>query len=149
MKEPMQTTQTSKQFNKGVQELYDAWINGDKLKQWWHPANNKLVHVENEVKEGGTIKYEFETKEGNKSFVITGEYKEVQPASRLVYTWDWEIQGKDKSKANHIELTVEFSGDDNSSKVQITQKDLDANEAVHPHQKGWDEELDSLNNFLS
>src|SRR5690242_8730945 len=100
MKDITQPTQASKRFNRGVQELYDAWTNEDKLKQWWRPADNKLVHVENEVKVGGNIRYAFETRDGNKSFVITGQYKEVQPAAKLVYSWDWQMPGKDAEKAN-------------------------------------------------
>ncbi len=42
-----------------LNEVYDAWINPEKLKQWWKPAGNKLVNVENEVREGGNINYEF------------------------------------------------------------------------------------------
>ncbi len=143
-----QTIEATRQFNKNVQELYDAWTNEDKLKQWWHPANNKLVLVENEIKEGGNIRYEFATKNGEKSFVIIGQYKEVQPAAKLVYTWNWKIPGSGDTPENHFELTVAFSDDANGSRIHITQKDLDAREAIHPHQKGWEEELERLAQFL-
>ena len=142
-----QTIEATRQFNNNVQELYDAWTNGDRLKQWWQPAHNKLVQVENEVKEGGNIRYEFETRNGEKSFVITGQYKEVQPAAKLVYTWNWKMPGED-SHENHFELTVVFSDTGNGSSIHITQKDLDAREAIHPHQKGWEEELERLGQLL-
>ena len=144
-----QTVEVTRQFTKSVQELYDAWINEDKLKQWWHPANNKLVHVENEVIEGGNIKYEFETHNGDKSFVITGQYKEVEPAAKLVYTWNWKMPGSDASKESHFELTVKFTGNETGSGIHIIQRDLDKEEVIHPRQKGWEEELESLAQFLS
>ncbi len=149
MKDNTQAIQASKEFNKSVNELYDAWINPDKLKQWWHPAENKLVNVENEVQEGGHIKYEFETANSEQAFVITGEYKEVQPAAKLVYSWNWQLPGNNAIKDNHFELTVAFSGDDSSSTINITQHNLDDAESVHPHRKGWEDELESLHRFLA
>ena len=112
-------------------------------------CNNKLVHVENEVKEGGNIKYEFETHNGDKSFVITGQYKEVEPAAKLVYTWNWKMPGSDVSKESHFELTVKFTGNETGSGIHILQRDLDKEEVIHPRQKGWEEELESLAQFLS
>jgi uncharacterized protein YndB with AHSA1/START domain len=148
MNNTKQTVEVTKQFTKSVQELYDAWINEDKLKQWWHPANNKLVHVENEVKEGGNIKYEFETHNGDKSFVISGQYKEAEPSAKLVYTWNWTMPGSDASNESHFELIVKFTGNETGSGIHIIQRDLDKEEAIHPRQKGWEEELESLAQFL-
>ena len=148
MKDTVQTVEAGRQFSSDVQALYNAWIQADQLKQWWQPANNKLVHVENEVTEGGNIRYGFETSGGEKSFTITGQYKEVKPAAKLVYTWNWEMPGGGKATQNHFELTVTFSGEGNESHIHITQKDLDAQESIHPHHKGWEEELERLAQFL-
>lgn len=144
----MQTITATKQFTSNVQELYDAWIEEAKLKQWWRPAGNKLVEVTNEVAVGGNIRYAFETKEGNTSMVISGQYKEVKPAAKLVYTWDWTMHGE-ASHESHFELTVAFSGNDAGSAISIRQLDLDATESIHPLRQGWDEALESLAAFLS
>ncbi len=141
MKGTMQVIHASKHFDKSVQELYDAWINADKLKQWWEPAGNKLVNVKNEVKEGGNLTNEFETKEGKKAFTITGVYESVVPASKLAYTWNWKMPGNVDAKENHFKLTVTFAGDANSSSIHITQAELDNNEAMHPTFNGWEEAL--------
>ncbi len=93
METTSQSIHAEKQFEKSVEELYDAWINPEKLKQWWHPAENKLVNVENEVKEGGNIRYEFAGEGDEKTIIITGQYKEVKPAEKLVYSWDWKVPG--------------------------------------------------------
>jgi len=148
MENTTSTIEVSKQFNKSVQEVYDAWINKENLQQWWHPADNKLVHVENEVKEGGNIKYQFQTKNGDASFAITGQYKAVQPAAKLVYTWNWKMPGSEDATESHFELTVEFSGDGNGSRIHIIQKELDANEFIHLRLQGWEEALESLAQFL-
>ena len=149
MENTTQSIQTEKKFTAGVNDLYDAWINPEKLKQWWKPAGNKLMKVENDVRQGGAITYEFGGSDGKKTILITGEYKEVKPAQRLVYSWNWQIPGSENLSDNHFELTIEFSGEENGSKISVTQASEDENESVHPKQKGWEEELESLNQFLS
>ena len=149
MENTTQSIQAQKTFSASVNDLYDAWTNPEKLKEWWKPAGNKLVNVENDVREGGAIKYEFEGDDNRKTIVITGEYKEVKPAQRLVYSWNWQIVGSDKLSNNHFELTIEFSGEGSGSKIAVTQADEDAEESVHPRKKGWDDELESLSKFLS
>ncbi len=148
MENTQQNIDAEKKFGADVNELYDAWINPDKLKQWWHPAGNRLVHVENEVREGGAILYEFENSNGEKTITINGQYKEVKPAQRLVYSWDWKIAGSDHLSHSPYELTIEFSGEESGSRIRVTQTSEDANEAVHPRRQGWEDELESLNQFL-
>lgn len=149
MENTQQSIHTEKQFDANVNDLYDAWINPDKLKQWWQPAGNKLVQVENDVREGGAIRYEFESADNEKTIVITGQYKEVKPAQRLVYSWNWQITGSDHLSGNHFELKIEFSGEGGASKITVTQTSEDENESVHPREKGWEDELESLHKFLS
>ena len=149
MENTTQSIHADKTFTAGVNELYDAWINPEKLKQWWHPAGNKLVNVENNVREGGAIKYEFEGDDNEKTIIITGQYKEVKPAQRLVYSWDWQIAGSEHLSNNHFELTIEFSSEGSGSKIVVSQSDEDEKESVHPRAKGWEDELEHLNRFLS
>ncbi len=107
------------------------------------------MNVENDVREGGAIKYEFEGKNNQKTIVITGQYKEVKPAQRLVYSWDWQMLRSEHLSNNHFELTVEFSSEGNGSKINVTQENEDENESIQPREKGWEDELESLNQFLS
>lgn len=148
MENTAQSIHAEKKFSVGVNDLYDAWINADKLKQWWQPAGNKLMNVENDVREGGSIRYEFEGKDGQKTIVITGQYKEVKPAQQLVYSWNWQMLGSQIESDNPFELTIEFSGDEKESSLRVTQTAQDENEAIQPRQKGWEDELESLQQFL-
>lgn len=148
MENTTHSIQTEKMFGADVNDLYNAWTEPEKLKAWWKPAGNRLVNVENDMREGGAIKYEFEGDSGERTIVITGQYKEVRPAEKLVYSWDWSIAGSEKLSGNHFELTVEFSGDGDGSKIAVTQGSEGLHESVHPRKKGWEDELESLNRFL-
>ena len=148
MENTQQSIHASKTFKANVSDLYDAWINPDKLKEWWQPAGNRLVNVENNVRDGGEIVYEFSDAEGKRTLLINGQYKEVKPAQRLVYSWDWQVPGSEHLSDNRFELTVEFSGDENGSSIQVTQTNEEENESIHPKEKGWEDELERLNEFL-
>ena len=141
--------EVEKSFTAGVDELYDAWISPEKLKQWWKPAGNQLKEVQNDVKQGGHILYAFQTKDGEDDLKITGDYKEVEPGKKLVYSWNWELPHTQAVPNNEFQLTIEFSGEQEGSKIKVTQENFKDQEAIHPHREGWYKALNDLHDFLS
>lgn len=137
-----------KEFSVPTEQLYKAWITPEDLKQWWQPSENHLKTVELDVREGGSFRYEFETKEGQPAVVITGDYKEVKPNERLVYTWNWDVPNGDAKKSDH-QLTIEFQSTGSGSKLSVTQENFQEQEAVNSHQQGWDKSLNDLHDYLS
>ncbi|GAB2693629.1 SRPBCC family protein [Mucilaginibacter koreensis] len=148
----MQTEETKvtaeKEFSVLAERLYEAWITPEDLKQWWKPSENQLKEVELDNKEGGRIKYVFVTKEGQPAITITGEYKEVKPNEKLVYTWNWDLASENTKKSDH-QLTIEFSAADQGSKINVTQENFQDGEAVEPHEQGWQKALEDLSSYLS
>ena len=141
--------EVEKTFPVNVDELYDGWVNPEKLKQWWKPAGNQLKEVEIDVTKGGQFRYVFETKDGEEDLKITGDYKEVEPKKRLVYSWNWELPHTQAVPNNEFQLTIEFSDDQNNSKLKVTQENFKDQESIHPHQEGWNKALNDLHNFLA
>ncbi|MBE7169972.1 MAG: SRPBCC domain-containing protein [Williamsia sp.] len=141
--------EVEKSYPVGVDELYDGWVNPEKLKQWWKPAGNQLREVEIDLKEGGQFRYVFETKDGEEDLKITGDYKEVTPKKKLVYSWNWELPHTQAVPNNEFQLTVEFLAEQDSSKLKVTQENFKDQESIHPHQEGWNKALDDLGNFLA
>lgn len=147
--EALKKIEVSKDFEAPVEQLYKAWIEEEALKAWWHPMNNDLVAVTNELEEGGAIKYVFQNKDGQHAFTINGVYKEVQPVQKLVYTWNWEVASDNIGSSNYL-LHISFEDAGNGrSKLQIVQDDFKEDEAVQPHQQGWEEALNSLEQHLN
>ncbi|RYE29185.1 MAG: hypothetical protein EOP42_14975 [Sphingobacteriaceae bacterium] len=134
-------------FNVPVAKLYSAWISEEDLKQWWKPSGNELVNVDQEVKEGGNIKYEFVGKDEQPSLLITGKYSEVKENEKLVYSWNWDVSTDGVQKSDH-KLTIAFLADGDNSKIQVTQDNFKDSESITPHQEGWEKALDSLGQYL-
>lgn len=146
----METTITEeKTFQVPVSALYKAWTEEEELKNWWKPGGRTLSSLDAELEEGGTLKYTFETlEESNGNLVIDGEYREVLPEEKLVYTWNWSIDDAPVENGEY-QLTVEFSGEGDASKLHITQENTGGQEAIHPHKEGWDKALAELDAYLS
>jgi uncharacterized protein YndB with AHSA1/START domain len=127
----------TKDFPVGKQTLYKAWTEPEQLKRWWKPMNKQLSNVENDIRKGGRVAYHFEG-----GLTIEGEYKEVAAVEKLVYSWNWELPEDTVHKGEYL-LTVQFSGGDNKSTLDVTQQNF------KPHQEGWEEAMSSLYDFLS
>ena len=74
-------------FNGPARLVFEAWTKPELLKLWWAPKSVgvSLLSCEADVRAGG--KYRFEIgREGSKTMVFFGQYVEVIPHSRLVWT---------------------------------------------------------------
>ena len=74
-------------FNGPARLVFEAWTKPELLKLWWAPRSVgvSLLSCEADVRAGG--KYRFEIgREGSKPMVFFGQYVEVIPHSRLVWT---------------------------------------------------------------
>lgn len=138
-----------KSFPVSADKLASAWVSPEDLKQWWKPAGNKLKEVDINLAPGGKFLYVFETKDGQEDLKISGEYKEVDPARKLVYSWNWELPHTEAVTNNEFQLTIEFSPEGDYSKITVTQENFKDQESIHPHQEGWNKALDDLYNFLA
>lgn len=130
-------------FAADVASLYQAWTEEEHLKQWWHPNGNTLESVTNELQEAGAVAYHF----AEAGLKITGNYKEVVPNEKLVYTWNWELGDQALEKAEYV-LTIEFKSADSGSSLHVLQEGFANVEDVTPHEDGWKAGLESLKNHL-
>lgn len=136
--------EAGKTFSVTAEQLYNAWTQPEQLKQWWKPMGNSLKDVINDIREGGTVQYIFD----NNKLVISGEYLEVQGKEKLVYTWKWELPN-DAVRNAEYKLTVNFTSKDNGSEINVFQENFQDEEAMVPHQEGWEKGLAELEHFLS
>lgn len=143
--EPVTITQ---RFAASKADLFKAWTEESALKEWWKPVGKKLSRLENDMKEGGKIRYVFEAdNEADGRLTIEGEYKVAEPQEKLVYTWNWVLDNSAVENGNYL-LTVEFAGQDGEAELTIHQESQVENEGIHPHKDGWEDALKSLGDYL-
>ena len=132
----------SKSFAVNRERLYRAWTEPGKVKQWWKPMNKQMTDVQNDIREGGRVIYRF-----GDGLQVSGIYKEALPGEKLVYSWNWELPEASLHRGEYL-LTVSFDGNANESTLTVIQENFTHEQAVKPHEQGWDEALEDLRNFL-
>ena len=76
-------------FNAPRERVFAAWTQAEALKQWWGTEGHTVPTVEMDVSVGGKYRVEMRTDEGE-SFHLNGEFVEIRPSERLVFTFRWE-----------------------------------------------------------
>ena len=84
----------SRTFNGPARIVFEAWTKPELLKLWWAPKSTgmSLLSCEAEVRAGGRYRFEI-GREGAKPMAFFGQYVEVIPHSRLVWTNEESADG--------------------------------------------------------
>ena len=79
------------------------------------------------------------------AFYLTGEFLEVQPPTRLVYTFVYEEPDPD-DVPTRVELSFEKHGD--STEVRFRQGEFKTKGRYSLHHDGWSDTFEKLERFL-
>jgi len=126
--------------------VYAAWTDPVQLKMWFGPENVQTRDLMADARVGGAFRWDCTDPEG-KEVTISGEYRELQPGRKIVFTWRLE---EDEDWANHRSLvTVEFSDRESGTEVRVTHEKLPNEASRDDHKQGWKSVLDRLEKFVS
>ncbi len=75
-------------FNGPARIVFEAWTRPELLKRWWAPKSFGITFVscEMDVRTGGAYRFVFRHPSSEQPMEFFGEYVEVTPHSRLVWT---------------------------------------------------------------
>ena len=110
------------------------------------PAKHRLWQgreVELDPRPGGALRISF-----GPGYVAVGTYLEVEPPTRLVYTWGWAEEGSSvlPPGASTVELTLEPAGA--ATLLRLRHSRL-PEETFEFHGDGWDESLSELHRRIA
>jgi uncharacterized protein YndB with AHSA1/START domain len=111
--------------------VWEFFVDPDKLRRW------KGIDAELDPRPGGI--YRCEVIPGHTAL---GEFVELDPPRRLVFTWGWNGQEAVPPGTSTIEVELTPEGDGTS--LRFVHKDLPTAEQVASHAHGWDHYLDRL-----
>jgi uncharacterized protein YndB with AHSA1/START domain len=97
--------------------VFGAFSAADELAEWWGPKGFTVPSVDFKPRVGDSYRIEMQPADGD-PFYITGEFREVDPPARLVYTFVYEDPDPDD-----VETLAELSFRDlgESTEVVFTQ----------------------------
>jgi uncharacterized protein YndB with AHSA1/START domain len=130
--------------------IFAAWTDPDVLMRWW-AAEPDWTGAEaiTDPRVGGRYRLSMQDTAG-KLRTVVGEYLEVEPPRRLVYTWRWEPHGEDglhEDDRLHVQPTivaVNFVPEGSATRVILEQRGFVDRAARDSHDDGWNGCLDNL-----
>ncbi len=121
------------------EKVYEAWTVPEKMIQWWGVTDHKRTPIaEADVRVGGRFRVQFWTPDGEHQSV-SGVYRQVVPAERLVFSWAWQSTPERESQ-----VTVDLKPDTDGTLLTLTHEQFFDEKARDGHRGGWTQALDNL-----
>jgi uncharacterized protein YndB with AHSA1/START domain len=125
--------------------VFRALTDPVELAKWWGPHGFTTPSAEVDLRVGGSYRFAMQPPEGD-LFYLTGEFREVDPPARLVYTFRWEDPTPD-DRETVVTLLLRDLGE--STELVFTQGTFAAERRRALHEGGWTNSLDRLEELMS
>ena len=124
--------------------VFRAFSDPDELAKWWGPRGFSTPSLELHARVGARYRNEMQPPEGG-PFYLSGEFRAVDPAARLAYTFAWEDPDRDD-----VDTLVDLSFRDlgASTEVALRQEPFKTEARWRLHRDGWADSFDKLERLL-
>ncbi|MDQ3381704.1 MAG: SRPBCC domain-containing protein [Actinomycetota bacterium] len=117
----------------------------ERLAKWWGPLGFTAPSIETDLRVGGSYRIAMQPPDGD-LFYLSGEFREVDPPRRLVYTFRWEDPDPD-DRETVVSLTLRELGE--STELTLDQGPFATEGRYELHHAGWSDALERLAAYLS
>ena len=122
------------------ERIYHLMTQPAELAKWWGPHGFTTPEIELDVKVGGAYRFTMKPPDGE-AFHLAGEFLEIDPSTRLVYTFRWEEPDPD-DRETVVALSLDAVGD--STAVSLSQGEFATEERLALHRGGWSDSFERL-----
>jgi len=137
--------------------VWKAWTDPETISRWWGPAGFTAPVIKVELREGGRYLFDMRSPEG-RDFWSTGEYREIVPTERLVFTGSFadargnvvpaSTYGMSGDWPRELLMTVTFEEHGGGTKMTLQEAGIPAGDVLDMTEAGWNESLDRLEKVL-
>ena len=125
-----------------VHTVFAAWSSADALSRWFVVRPHWTARVECDFRVGGSYRIEMDKQDGTVG-VAFGEYVEIDPPRRLVFTWNAALP-----EVQNTRVTVELRATGTGTELTLTHELLPDTRRGRNHGTGWEGCLASLVRYL-
>jgi uncharacterized protein YndB with AHSA1/START domain len=119
------------------EDVFAAWTDPARLRAWFGPPGSPVLQLDGDLEPGGAYRLVLADPRGGER-VLEWTFREIDPPSRLVYSWRWLSGSADPST-----VVVEFTDLGDRTRVSVEHTGLPPS-ARDIHESGWIGCLDSL-----
>jgi len=121
--------------------VWKAWT--ENMREWSCPKGFQITDASQDVTPGGKWRNVILSPDGTQ-YICGGEYREVVPQERLVFTHVWE----DDDEAPVMEATVTLTEADGATTMIFEQQGFKSVESRNSHEGGWSDSFGKLGRLL-
>jgi uncharacterized protein YndB with AHSA1/START domain len=147
--------QLTRVFDAPRELVFKAWTDANQFTQWFGAAacnGSSLQSAKVDARVGGKYRLQVRSAEGE-YFTSTGVYREVKPPERIVFTWQFEIDGSGDAfgevEPPEMLVTVEFKARGKQTELTLTHEKFASTDSRDRHNEGWTRCLDALGKFVA
>src|SRR3954447_22162588 len=134
-----------RRFRASPDRVFRAWTEAAALREWWCPPGWIAGDIEIDLRPGGTYRIEMRRIGGGERVAVCGEFLEVTPSRRLVYTWKWD--GAFAEMAPTL-VTVEIDGSEDGTFLTLRHGNFGDLGIRNQHRTGWIAACNRLDQLL-
>jgi uncharacterized protein YndB with AHSA1/START domain len=133
--------------------VWKAWTEPERFMRWWGPKDFTSPLCKIDLRVGGRFLWCMRWPDGRDNY-NTGEYREIVPFERLVYTDSFSDADGNVVPATHygmsadialeMQVTVTFEERDGKTTMTLTHAGLPAGEMTDMTSQSWNESFDKL-----
>jgi uncharacterized protein YndB with AHSA1/START domain len=125
-----------------IERVFEAWTSEQVLSRWWRLERDwEHSDAEIDLRVGGALRVVMRDPATGKEIGGGGLYTEVDPPTRLAFTWLWD------GHTTRTLIEIELAERDGVTTVRFTQRDLWDEQAVRDHQRDWNRMFDILADY--
>jgi uncharacterized protein YndB with AHSA1/START domain len=138
-----ETLHIERSFRAPAEAVFEAWTSEEVLRRWFHARHDwETPEAEVDLRVGGAVRVVMRDPREGREVGGSGHYTEIEPPSRLAFTWTWD------GEPEQMLIELDFEEEAGVTTVRMTHSGLRDTEAVGNHESGWSKCLDNLERAL-
>jgi uncharacterized protein YndB with AHSA1/START domain len=137
------TLRIERTFQAPAEAVFEAWTNEEVIRRWFQAEHDwETADAEVDLRVGGVVRVVMYDPGKDVEIGGGGNYTEIEPPTRLAFTWIWD------GDTRRTLIEIDFEETDGITKVTFTHSGLWDEEAVRSHERGWSNIFDNLERTL-
>jgi uncharacterized protein YndB with AHSA1/START domain len=131
-------------FDAPTEQVFRLFTDPTELAKWWGPHGFTTPEIQIDLRVGGGLRFTMQPPEGE-AFHLSGEFLEIQPPSKLRFTFRWDEPVPDDRETVAAVSLASLGG---RTSVTLTQGDFTTEERLELHRSGWTDSFEKLDAVL-